>query len=66
MIFDVGANRGQTALAYLKRFPDAELVAFEANPALLGDLSSLGLRVIHCAVGDPPPQKAAPHLCPFM
>lgn len=29
IIFDVGANIGQTALSYLKKFPDAEIFSFE-------------------------------------
>jgi FkbM family methyltransferase len=29
IIFDVGANIGQTALSYLKNFPDAEIFSFE-------------------------------------
>ena len=53
-IFDIGANHGQTTLAYLAALPHANVVAFEANPALVDELRSLHLNVIHCAVGAPP------------
>jgi FkbM family methyltransferase len=32
MIFDIGANRGQTAQAYRARFPNAEIYCFEPFP----------------------------------
>ena len=57
-IFDIGANHGQTTLAYLAALPHANVVAFEANPALVDELRSLRLNVVHCAVGAPPPCAA--------
>lgn len=37
-IFDVGANRGQTALAYRLVFPDAEIYCFEPFPPVFSEL----------------------------
>ena len=39
-IFDVGANRGQTALAYFKLFPTAKIYSFEPTPEMFDELKA--------------------------
>lgn len=54
-ILDVGANRGEYALAVLAIRPDARVIAFEPNPELADYLDGIGspnLKVIHAACSD--------------
>jgi FkbM family methyltransferase len=44
-VFDVGANRGDTALAFRKKYPTAKIYCFEPNPELLGALKGLGAQL---------------------
>ena len=38
VVFDCGANVGQTTSDYLRRFPKAEIYAFEPSPLVLPEL----------------------------
>ena len=38
-MFDVGANSGQSTLAYCQRFPKAEIYSFEPGPKAFAELS---------------------------
>lgn len=40
-ILDVGANLGQSIVSFRILFPDAKIHSYEANPILIGDLTSL-------------------------
>lgn len=51
VIFDVGANRGQTSAAYLVALPGAQITAFEPNPALAAELRAVVSTVHSVAVG---------------
>jgi FkbM family methyltransferase len=56
-ILDVGANHGQSAAAYRRQFPDADIVCFEALPGLAGELQTKfsqdsGIRIVQSAVGE--------------
>jgi len=52
MVFDVGANRGQTAIELNARFPTAEIHAFEPDPATFRELQKTTQRLAkvrtHC------------------
>ena len=55
VVFDVGANRGEYALAVLSIRPDARIIAFEPNPEiaeLLRRITGPHLTVIHAACAD--------------
>jgi len=55
VVFDVGANRGEYALASLSIRPDAQVVAFEPNPELAAALlkiASPNLKVVQAACAD--------------
>src|ERR1700722_7957075 len=45
IVFDVGANRGDTALAFRKSYPSAKIYCFEPNPELSGVLNGLRARL---------------------
>lgn len=56
-VFDVGANEGQTALAFAQHFPDAQVFSFEPVPSTYSILEARTSDVpsIHCsqvALGD--------------
>lgn len=52
IIFDVGANIGQSAKGYARRFPDARIHSFEPTPQTFQELAETVLRfpnvVAHC------------------
>ena len=47
VIFDAGANIGFVTYQFLKRFPEAEIYAFEPNPAVFSQLESSYENDIH-------------------
>ena len=51
-IFDVGANRGQTAKELLAKYPNASIYCFEPNPDCCKLLENLGVQVHRTALGD--------------
>lgn len=62
IVFDVGANEGDTTIQFLNAFPGANIHLFEPNPATYSRLSARfsgrkNIVVNHCGVG-----KAAGHL----
>lgn len=61
MVFDVGANRGQTANKFTRWWPNAEIHAFEPFPAALSELRRAAVRfpkvrAVGKAVGAKPGQ----------
>jgi FkbM family methyltransferase len=46
VIFDVGANEGQNAREFLRRYPSAEIHCFEPNPDCCKDLRDIDPRLI--------------------
>lgn len=57
MIFDVGANDGDTALTALKEFPEAQVISFEPHPSTFAKLvqrigSRARFRAINLALGS--------------
>jgi FkbM family methyltransferase len=57
VIFDIGANTGQTAVRFARRFPDARIFSFEPDPQAFAALetnvaSYPGVHTINAAVGD--------------
>jgi FkbM family methyltransferase len=59
MVFDVGANVGQSAREFLRRFPDAQVYAFEPTAEAFGRLQAAlageaRARTIHVGLADAP------------
>lgn len=63
LLVDGGANNGSTTALFLKRFPDAQIHAFEPNPAMVeqyrsrfGDLPNVQLHPVALGARDEPIQ----------
>jgi FkbM family methyltransferase len=52
MIFDVGANVGETVTEYRKAFPTAEIHAFEPDPTAMKELRSRAARLSRITLSD--------------
>jgi FkbM family methyltransferase len=52
IVFDVGANEGQSARTFLDKYPNASIVCFEPNRELAQRLTASGVRCYAIAMGD--------------